>query len=124
MRILYKVVTNSRHSSVSEGQYCLKYNQGKIVKSLPGSFGIFCFEKLEDAEHYREWILPEGIIIEVMSIGRKRKIPNEIVTPYIQNLDILYYEFGGKLTSKVKKRLDLMRVHKGTVCYPEVRVLT
>ena len=124
--VLYKVVDrNTRSSSYAEGRFKLKYEQGCIVKEVPGSLGIFCFKTIDDATLYIINTFSEGMIIKVKPIGRKRKVPKILPCPDIQSLSRFYGFYEGKpiIFRKYRNLEEIIDSHPGTVCYHSVEVL-
>lgn len=79
-RVLYKVVNKKNKSLIIDGRsrYCLTYEKGKIVNSLDGTLGIFCFERRLNAEAYaNNW---KGKVLRVIPMGKVKR-PKEIC-PY------------------------------------------
>jgi hypothetical protein len=118
-----------------ESKYCLRYKENMITSATEGSFGIFCFQSIEDTLCYpyigycRTRIHPiilsltnkaEMCLYEVEGIGDL--FTPDIIALYLHDIDI--EEFYTKYNSSSVKMEDnrSIRPTKGTICFPKVRV--
>lgn len=118
--IAYKVVRQDRSSiSVSAEEYCLRYDKRTLVKAIPGSLGIFCFEKKENAVDFLDYqsipVKNDSRIIEVEPIGEGR-------VPYEISLFTSSYSIK-RFYNHCQQGFGACTPPRGTVCYDEVLVL-
>lgn len=122
---IYKVVRNNTNKSLVIGRastddgmrkrYCRVYNPGKMVNMVPGSFGIFGFNKRRDAVRYRD-CYSDSKIIRVLPVGKRMETPREVPMVYNSTDAIRAFMKGIRI-------LSTWPVDEGTVCYPAVYVM-
>lgn len=132
--IKYKVINSERKSIVAREKYSLRYEKDRITRSLPGTLGIMCFQKIEQAEEFKEHIssnvvdFPEQenpIIIRVFPTGKLIKTNIVSCGPSPLTLDKFYSVINRKF---IKKNLESMlsymfELRDGTICYESVLCL-
>jgi len=103
----------TRKSHIIAGDYCLSYIKNKITEAPKDTMGIFCFEKREYAEEWKNEN-SEITIIKVKTFG-KGKSPQKIADTTCTKGLIMWYEN----TKKIKDTY----IVPGTICYPAVMPL-
>ena len=122
MPIKYKVIRkHSRKSAYAIGRFERIYNVGDVVVAEPGSLGIMCFNSKRASDRFiREHGVNnfKTILVITKDKGRRPKIIGSQqseggLARFYTNPLMLYYD-----------REVIQRSPEGTICYPEVEVLT
>jgi len=114
----YKVTTQDKCSIYATDKYKLKYVAGKIVKSLKGTLGIFCFQTIIYAENFivGHFLSNTRIYKVIASEEDEIKNPHSYVSPRQDksSLDQFYSSLVpfSHLTSP-----------EGTICFSQIKVV-
>ena len=121
----WKIVDQNRRSihPTKNSKYSKKYIKGKIVKSQPGSFGLFCFKHkhqavtflnlFSDYENYK--------IIKVLPLIKGKTQNRVFLTKNLKRSYDQYFKMKNKIYSNCG--VFLGGPPEGTICYDKIKVL-
>jgi hypothetical protein len=127
--IRYKLVQSNRLSMFANGKYQIKYNKGKIIKSISNTVGLMCFDYLDSLIKFKyECGIMNCLTLRVDTIGK------EVFDPFISNLHNsnfldTYYELQSKINERSiigyynEYALEKIQAPEGTVVCQELLVL-
>ena len=112
--IRYRVKRKGDNSSLLvTGKYKLEYPKGKIVTTVKGTLGIFCFRRKKDAKEFIKTTEQDWQIYRVRGIGRGER-PVRICTWFSELELSQFYAYGLQPCEKIPA---------GVLLYSQVEVL-
>lgn len=134
MAIRYKVVRKAKStgyvSVLAQEEFMLLYVKGKITNAAPGSMGVLCFKRRDQAQAfmniqgYNCCLRSPASILRVEGIGRG-KVPHYFQSNFTaRHIRLAIEDLAEHGWNRLFNIYLLSKpTHLGTICYNSVRVL-
>lgn len=120
----YKILTKNMQSfcvKKRSKKYCIKYSYHNIIKSYPGSLGIFCFDNIDKAIDFNKYFNNKGRLFIIIGYNPIKIYKLEPVLSTL-SLDSFYKNY-----QEDRREMMISNYYtyppEGTICFKSIRII-